>query len=93
MVSGRGIACVAYEGDNGYAALVAEVDVDLQTGTVRPKRFVIALDCGRSLTLTVCEIRPKAASCRARAGALVEEVKWDSRRVTSFDWETLTLAS
>ncbi|MGA8443328.1 MAG: molybdopterin cofactor-binding domain-containing protein, partial [Candidatus Sulfotelmatobacter sp.] len=45
-VSGRGIACVAYEGDDGYAALVAEVDVDLQTGTVRPKRFVIALDCG-----------------------------------------------
>jgi len=25
--TGRGIACVAYEGDNGYAALVAEVEV------------------------------------------------------------------
>ncbi len=28
--SGRGIACVAYEGDNGFAAMVAEVDVDLR---------------------------------------------------------------
>ncbi|HXO05583.1 MAG TPA: molybdopterin cofactor-binding domain-containing protein, partial [Candidatus Sulfotelmatobacter sp.] len=30
-VSGRGVACVAYEGNNGYAALVAEVDVDMET--------------------------------------------------------------
>ena len=45
-VTGRGIACVAYEGDNGYAALVAEVEVDQASGRVQPKRFVVALDCG-----------------------------------------------
>ncbi len=28
VVSGRGIACVCYEGDNGYVAMVAEVDVE-----------------------------------------------------------------
>src|SRR3989475_4873178 len=39
IVSGRGIACVAYEGDNGYAALVSEVDVDLATGRVRPRNY------------------------------------------------------
>jgi nicotinate dehydrogenase subunit B len=44
VVSGRGIACVAYEGQNGYAALVADIDVDLKAGTVRPKRFVVAMD-------------------------------------------------
>jgi CO/xanthine dehydrogenase Mo-binding subunit len=43
MVSGRGIACVLYEGDNGYVALVAEVDVDQGTGELAVKRFVVAL--------------------------------------------------
>lgn len=28
ITSGRGIACVAYEDDNGYAALVAKVEID-----------------------------------------------------------------
>ncbi|MDT7814625.1 MAG: nicotinate dehydrogenase subunit, partial [Acidobacteriaceae bacterium] len=46
VVSGRGIACVAYEGENGYAALVADVTVDLDTGLVQPKGFIVALDCG-----------------------------------------------
>src|SRR5262249_19616062 len=32
VASGRGIACVLYEGDNGYVAMVAEVDVDRATG-------------------------------------------------------------
>ena len=39
LVSGRGIACVAYEGENGYAALVAEVTVDLESGLVHPGLF------------------------------------------------------
>ena len=30
--AGRGISCVLYEGDNGYCAMVAEVDVDQATG-------------------------------------------------------------
>src|SRR5207248_3280183 len=40
-VTGHGIACVAYEGNNGYAALVAEVSVDLASGRVLPKKFVV----------------------------------------------------
>src|SRR5580693_5824703 len=87
-VSGRGIACVAYEGDNGYAALVAEVDVDLQTGTVRPKRFVIALDCGPISNPDGLRNQTEGGILQGMSRALVEEVTWDSRRVTSVDWET-----
>ena len=38
--AGRGISCVLYEGDNGYVAIVAEVEVDQATGviTVTPAR-------------------------------------------------------
>jgi CO/xanthine dehydrogenase Mo-binding subunit len=87
-VSGRGIGCVAYEGDNGYAALVAEVDVDLQTGTVRPKRFVIALDCGPVSNPDGLRNQTEGGILQGMSRALVEEVTWDNRRVTSVDWET-----
>jgi nicotinate dehydrogenase subunit B len=87
-VSGRGIACVAYEGDNGYAALVAEVDVDLQTGAVRPKRFVIALDCGPVSNPDGLRNQTEGGILQGMSRALVEEVTWDNRRVTSVDWET-----
>src|ERR1022692_210603 len=87
-VSGCGIACVAYEGDNGYAALVAEVDVDLQTGTVRPKRFVIALDCGPVSNPDGLRNQTEGGILQGMSRALVEEVTWDNRRVTSVDWES-----
>jgi nicotinate dehydrogenase subunit B len=87
-VSGRGVACVAYEGDNGYAALVAEVDVDLQTGTVRPKRFVIALDCGPVSNPDGLRNQIEGGILQGMSRALVEEVTWDNKRVTSIDWET-----
>jgi len=87
-VSGRGIACVAYEGDNGYAALVAEVDVNLETGTVRPRRFVIALDCGPVSNPDGLRNQTEGGILQGMSRALVEEVTWDNRRVTSVDWET-----
>src|SRR5262249_54717666 len=34
MAAGRGLACVLYEGDNGYCAMVAEVAVDQDGGGV-----------------------------------------------------------
>jgi CO/xanthine dehydrogenase Mo-binding subunit len=88
IVSGRGVACVAYEGDNGYAALVAEVDVDLQTGTVRPTRFVIALDCGPVSNPDGLRNQTEGGILQGISRALVEEVTWDNRRATSVDWET-----
>jgi CO/xanthine dehydrogenase Mo-binding subunit len=87
-LSGRGIACVAYEGDNGYAALVAEVDVNLQTGTVRPKRFVIALDCGPVSNPDGLRNQVEGGILQGMSRALVEEVTWDDKRITSIDWET-----
>jgi hypothetical protein len=46
VAHGRGIACVLYEGDNGYCALVAEVDVDRASGGIAVKRLVASQDCG-----------------------------------------------
>ena len=46
MAAGRGVSCVLYEGDNGYCSVVAEVEVNQDTGRVSVKRLVIANDCG-----------------------------------------------
>jgi hypothetical protein len=46
VASGRGFASVLYEGDNGYCALVALVDVDQTTGRVQVTRLVGSQDCG-----------------------------------------------
>jgi nicotinate dehydrogenase subunit B len=88
VVSGRGMACVDYEGGNGYAALIAEVDVNLETGLVRPTRFVVALDCGPISNPDGLRNQIEGGILQGMSRALVEEVTWDRRRITSTDWET-----
>jgi nicotinate dehydrogenase subunit B len=88
LVKGRGIACVAYEGENGYAALVAEVTVDLESGLVRPERFVVALDCGPISNPDGLRNQIEGGVLQGTSRALVEEVTWDDRRITSVDWRT-----
>jgi len=88
MVTGRGIACVNYEGGNGYAALVAEVTVNLETGIVRPTRFVVAVDCGPVSNPDGLRNQTEGGILQGMSRALVEEVTWDAQRITSVDWET-----
>ena len=87
-MSGRGIACVNYEGDNGYAALVADVDVDLESGIIHPRRFGAAVDCGPISNPDGLRNQIEGGILQGMSRALVEEVMWDTRRITSTDWET-----
>ncbi len=88
VVTGRGIACVNYEGGNGYAALIAEVSVNLETGLVHPTRFFVALDCGPISNPDGLRNQTEGGILQGMSRALVEEVTWDARRITSSDWET-----
>ena len=88
IMSGRGMACVAYEGDNGYVAMVAEVDVDAATGRVRVKRFVVAQDCGPISNPDGMKNQIEGGALQGLSRALGEEVTWDDRKVTSIDWRT-----
>ncbi|MFZ0816680.1 MAG: molybdopterin cofactor-binding domain-containing protein [Candidatus Sulfotelmatobacter sp.] len=89
-VTGRGIACVAYEGDNGYAALVAEVEVDQESGQVQAKRFVVALDCGPISNPDGLRNQIEGGVLQGTSRALGEEITWDDRKVTSIDWQSYT---
>ncbi len=86
--AGCGMACVAYEGANGYAALAAEVNVHSKTGEVRVSRFVVALDCGPISNPDGLRNQIEGGLLQGMSRALVEEVTWDSHRITSVDWET-----
>ncbi|HST09782.1 MAG TPA: molybdopterin cofactor-binding domain-containing protein, partial [Terriglobales bacterium] len=88
IATGRGIACVAYEGDNGYAALIAEVSVDLANGRIQPQRFTVAIDAGPISNPDGLRNQTEGGILQGMSRALVEEVKWDDTRVTSTDWET-----
>jgi nicotinate dehydrogenase subunit B len=87
-LTGRGVACVAYEGDNGYAAVVAEVELDQATGRVQPKRFVVALDCGPISNPDGLRNQIEGGVLQGTSRALGEEIIWDDRKVTSIDWQT-----
>jgi nicotinate dehydrogenase subunit B len=92
-VIGRGIACVAYEGDNGYAALIAEVEVQQSTGRVQPRRFVIGHDCGAISNPEGLRNQIEGGILQGMSRALGEEITWDDHKVTSIDWQTYNTLS
>ena len=86
MAAGRGIAVVAYEGDNGYAALVAEVEVDLATGLIHTKRIVVSNDSGPVSNPDGMKNQIEGGALQGLSRALGEEVTWDQTKVTSVHW-------
>jgi nicotinate dehydrogenase subunit B len=88
VATGRGIACVLYEGDNGYCALVAEVDVDRASGRIAVKRLVASQDCGPISSPDGMKNQIEGGALQGMSRALGEEVTWDDRKVTSVDWRT-----
>jgi nicotinate dehydrogenase subunit B len=88
VVKGRGIACVAYERDNGYAAMVVEAEVDQDTGKVAVKRVVVSNDCGPISNPDGLRNQLEGGALQGMSRALGEEVTWDAEKVTSFDWRT-----
>jgi CO/xanthine dehydrogenase Mo-binding subunit len=88
MVTGRGVACVLYEGGNGYAALVAEVQVNQNTGDVSVIRIVASQDSGPVSNPDGLRNQMEGGALQGMSRALHEEVRWNSQRVLSVDWRT-----
>jgi CO/xanthine dehydrogenase Mo-binding subunit len=88
VARGRGISCVLYEGNNGYCALVAEIEVNQDTGAVTVKRFVAAQDCGPISNPDGLKNQVEGGIMQGMSRALGEEVTWDAAKITSVDWRT-----
>ena len=88
LAAGRGISCVLYEGDNGYCALAAQVEVDQDSGVVAVKRLVAGVDCGPISNPDGLRNQVEGGTLQGMSRALLEEVTWDEEKVTSIDWGT-----
>jgi len=88
VVAGRGVSCVFYEGDNGYVAMVADVEVDHASGRVAAKRLVVAQDCGPISNPDGMRNQLEGGALQGLSRALGEEVTWDASQITSIDWRT-----
>jgi CO/xanthine dehydrogenase Mo-binding subunit len=88
LATGRGVACVAYEGDNGYTGIVTEVEVDQDSGKIAVKRVVVAIDAGPISNPDGLKNQAEGGALQGMSRALLEEVTWDDQKVTSIDWRT-----
>jgi len=87
-VTGRGMACVLYEGDNGYSAMVAEIEVNQDSGSIIVKRMVISNDSGPISNPDGLRNQIEGGALQGLSRALLEEVTWDGQQITSIDWQT-----
>jgi CO/xanthine dehydrogenase Mo-binding subunit len=88
VATGRGVACVLYEGDNGYCANVTELEVDQDTGVITVKRCVVAMDSGPISNPDGIRNQVEGGTLQGVSRTLLEEVTWDAERVTSVDWRS-----
>jgi len=84
VLTGRGIA-YTYR-SNTIAAVIAEVEVDRETGRVWTKRLVCAHDCGLAINPEGLRHTVECGMLHALSRALWEEVQFDTEKVTSVDW-------
>jgi nicotinate dehydrogenase subunit B len=86
VLSGRGIA-YTYR-SNTIATVIADVEVDRETGRVWVKRLVCAHDCGLAINPESLQHTVECGMLHALSRALWEEVQFDTEKVTSVDWIT-----
>jgi CO/xanthine dehydrogenase Mo-binding subunit len=85
-VSGRGIA---YSQRNGTrVAIVAEVDIDRQSGKIWARKFTVAHDCGQIINPKQIKSTVEGNIVQGVSRTLWEEVQFDNKNVTSVDWVT-----
>ena len=84
VVTGRGIALGTHT--SSYAAAVAEIEVNRDTGLVVAKHLYGALDAGLAVNPGFVENQITGMLVQATSRILKEEVTFDRANVTSVDW-------
>jgi nicotinate dehydrogenase subunit B len=84
VASGRGVAYTRR--GNSVVAMIAEVDVELRTGRVWARRFVVAADQGIVINPLWLRRTIEGNVIHGMSRTLFEEVTFDRNRVTSTDW-------
>jgi nicotinate dehydrogenase subunit B len=86
VVTGRGIAVGTHL--SSYAAAVAEIEVNKETGQIVAKHMYGALDAGQAVNPGFVENQISGMLIQATSRILKEEVTFTKTRVTSLDWDS-----
>ena len=88
IATGRGFAAMQYEGIDGYAGVVCEVEVNKKTGKVRVTRVVVSHDVGIIINPNGLKAQIEGNVVHGVSRALKEEVVLDGKTSKSRDWES-----
>jgi nicotinate dehydrogenase subunit B len=88
IATGRGMSAMQYEGIDGYAATVAEVEVNKRTGKVRVTRIVCSHDVGIIINPAGIKAQIEGNIVHGVSRTLKEEVVLDGKTSRSRDWES-----
>jgi nicotinate dehydrogenase subunit B len=88
VATGRGIAAMQYEGEDGYAGVVAEVEVNKKTGRVRVTRVFVSQDVGIIINPTGLRGQVEGNIVHGVSRSLFEEVAISGKRSESRNWDT-----
>jgi nicotinate dehydrogenase subunit B len=84
VVTGRGIAIAPYE--DSLAAAVTEIEVNKKTGKVVATHLYISQDAGLGINPGLLENQMIGGAIMATSRVLHEQVRFNTRHVTSLDW-------
>jgi CO/xanthine dehydrogenase Mo-binding subunit len=85
---GRGIGFARYKNAKAYAAVIVELSVDRESGAIRLERVVIAADAGQIVDPPGLANQLAGGVIQSASWTLIEQVRFDSRQITSTDWES-----
>ena len=86
VLKGRGLAYVKYELYRTYVGVVADVEVNRESGKVSVKKFYVAHDCGQIINPDGVRNQVEGNIVQTVSRTLLEQVQFDRSRVTSVDW-------
>ena len=85
---GRGFGFARYKNLAAYCAVAIEVEVDRESGRVRPIRAVAAIDSGEAVNPDGIRNQTEGGIIQSLSWSLYEAVSFDATRITSRDWST-----
>jgi CO/xanthine dehydrogenase Mo-binding subunit len=94
VATGRGIGLGTHhlpmnQGDRiTYAAAIADIEVNKETGVIVAKHVYGAMDCGLAINPGIVESQIVGMSIHGASLALKEEVHFNQTNVTSLDWSS-----
>lgn len=85
---GLGYAFSRYKNSASYCAIASHVQVNRKTGKVKVKKMWAVIDAGEAINPDGLKNQTEGGMIQSASWALMEEVKFNAKHITSLDWET-----